>query len=105
MLLDVAATHIVGGDLLVHRVSLDVLGEIAGLLIRSTEPGSTGGVLAIGKGRRHLEGGQMAEQGWGPTTVDREQRHHVGDRQRDRRYGGNVVAVGVVEPEPAHRRT
>src|SRR3954451_25287836 len=103
MLLDVAATHIVGGDLLVHRVSLDVLGEIAGLLIRSTEPGSTGGVLALGKGRRHLEGRRMAEQGWGPTTVDSGQLLHVGDPHRGRRYGRNVVALGVVEPEPAHR--
>src|SRR5690606_32498953 len=89
--------QVVGGDLLVHRVSLDVLVvEAAGRRVTAQPPQAR---RAAGGGQR----GGRRQRGRGPgerppgAAVQADQRHDVGDRERDRRYPVEVGPVGGVQ--------
>ena len=88
------AGHVVGGDVLVHRVRLDVLVE-EGRRVLEPQPPQTVGVAAVRLGRGDLEHREVADDRSPPAPLKAEHRHQVDRGEGDT---GDPVQVGAVRP-------
>ena len=77
--------EVVGGDVLVHRVCLDVLVVELGRVRTLAESPKALRVAAIRSRRRDLEAGQMADERAAPAPSKPEQRDQVDGGQARRR--------------------
>ena len=91
------------GDLLVHRVGLDVLVEVQGRAGVEPVPPEPVAVEPVRQRGGHLERGEVPHDRAAQPPVQAEQGHDVERREGHRRHLLDVRAVERVEPRAAHR--